>query len=190
MDSSWSKSLRADAYQFTNDDLGLNDMGAGVPTSISSSYVNSNRMISFFTRANYNFKDKYLFTATLRADGSSKFSSGHKWGVFPSVSGAWRMAEEPFIKKLNIFSDLKLRIGYGLAGNNRIGDFMSLETLDSVKYPNGSDIITGYVPSGIPSIDLQWEANKTLNIGLDMGFLAQRLIVTPEFYLNRSDHVC
>lgn len=95
---SWSKSLRADAYQFTNDDLGLNDMGAGVPTSISSSYVNSNRMISFFTRANYNFKDKYLFTATLRADGSSKFSSGHKWGVFPSVSGAWRMAEEPFIK--------------------------------------------------------------------------------------------
>ena len=186
---SWSKSLRADAYQFTNDDLGLNDMGAGVPTSISSSYVNSNRMISFFTRANYNFKDKYLFTATLRADGSSKFSSGHKWGVFPSVSGAWRMAEEPFIKKLNIFSDLKLRIGYGLAGNNRIGDFMSLETLDSVKYPNGSDIITGYVPSGIPSIDLQWEANKTLNIGLDMGFLAQRLIVTPEFYLNRSDHL-
>lgn len=92
-------------------------------------------MISFFTRANYNFKDKYLFTATLRADGSSKFSSGHKWGVFPSVSGAWRMAEEPFIKKLNIFSDLKLRIGYGLAGNNRIGDFMSLETLDSSKIP-------------------------------------------------------
>lgn len=94
-----------------------------------------------------------------------------------------------FHQKLNIFSDLKLRIGYGLAGNNRIGDFMSLETLDSVKYPNGSDIITGYVPSGIPSIDLQWEANKTLNIGLDMGFLAQRLIVTPEFYLNRSDHL-
>lgn len=186
---SWSKSLRADASQFATDDLGLNDMSAGTPTAISSSYVNSNRMISFFTRANYNIRDKYLFTATLRADGSSKFSSGHKWGIFPSVSGAWRMAEEPFIKKLNVFSDLKLRIGYGLAGNNRIGDFMSLETLGSVKYASGSDIITGYVPSRIPSTDLQWEANKTLNIGLDMGFLAQRLIITPEFYLNRSDHL-
>lgn len=186
---SWSKSLRADADQFANDDMGVNNMSTGNPTSISSSYVNSNRMISFFARANYNLKDKYLFTATLRADGSSKFSSDHKWGLFPSVSGAWRMAEEPFIKKLNVFSDLKLRIGYGLAGNNRISDFMSLETLSPVKYASGSDIISGYVPSRISSADLQWEANKTLNIGLDMGFLAQRLIITPEFYLNRSDHL-
>lgn len=186
---SWSKSLRADADQFANDDMGVNNMSTGNPTSISSSYINSNRMISFFARANYNLKDKYLFTATLRADGSSKFSSDHKWGLFPSVSGAWRMAEEPFIKKLNVFSDLKLRIGYGLAGNNRISDFMSLETLSPVKYASGSDIISGYVPSRISSADLQWEANKTLNIGLDMGFLAQRLIITPEFYLNRSDHL-
>lgn len=186
---SWSKSLRADANLFPNDDMGVNNMGIGNPTSISSSYVNSNRMISFFARANYNLKDKYLFTATLRADGSSKFSSDHKWGLFPSVSGAWRMAEEPFIKKLNVFSDLKLRIGYGLAGNNRISDFMSLETLSPVKYANSSDIISGYVPSRISNADLQWEANKTLNIGLDMGFLAQRLIITPEFYLNRSDHL-
>ena len=187
--SSWSKSLRADANQFANDDLGLNNMGAGVPTAISSSYINSNRMISWFTRANYNFKNKYLFTATLRADGSSKFGHNHKWGVFPSVSGAWRMSEEPFIKKLNLFSDLKLRVGYGLAGNNRIGDFMSLDLLNSIKYANGSDIITGYIPSSIPSVDLQWEANKTLNMGLDVGFLAQRIIITPEFYLNRSNHL-
>ena len=99
------------------------------------------------------------------------------------------MSEEPFIKKLNLFSDLKLRVGYGLAGNNRIGDFMSLDLLNSIKYANGSDIITGYIPSSIPSVDLQWEANKTLNMGLDVGFLAQRIIITPEFYLNRSNHL-
>lgn len=187
--SSWGKSLRAYADKFPNDDLGTNDMGAGNPTSISSSYVNSTKMISFFGRVNYNIKNKYLFTATIRGDGSSKFSSGHKWGVFPSISGAWRLSEEPFIKKLNTFSDLKFRIGYGLAGNNRVGDFMSLETLNSVKYPSSSEMITGYIPSRIPSADLQWEANKTLNIGIDLGFFDQRLTIAPEFYLNRSNHL-
>lgn len=186
---SWSKAMRASAAKFPNADLGLNDMGAGTPTSITSSYINSARMLSFFGRGNYNYKDKYLLTVTVRADGSSKFSSGSKWGFFPSISGAWRLGEEDFIKDLKVFSDLKLRVGYGLAGNNRIGDFLSLETLSSVKYPSGSDSSTGYVPARIPSTELKWEANKTLNIGIDMGFLGQRLIITPEFYLNQSDHL-
>lgn len=110
-------------------------------------------------------------------------------GIFPSISGAWRLSEEKFVKKLDVFSDLKLRAGYGLAGNNRIASYSSLALLESATYPSGENVSSGYARSGIPSVDLQWESNKTLNIGIDMGFWGQRLTITPEFYLNKSSHL-
>lgn len=187
--SSWSKSLRASAINFPNDDIGLNDMGTGTPNTITSKVVLDDKIVSFFARANYNFSEKYLLTATIRADGSSKFSENHKWGYFPSVSAAWRLGEEKFIKKLEVFSDLKLRAGYGLAGNNRIGNYASLDILQSVYYVNDATQVPGYIPSGIPSAYLQWESNATFNIGIDMGFLGQRITVSPEFYVNNSSHL-
>lgn len=181
--------MRASATNFPNNDIGLNDMGLGIPGTVDSNVSDDDKLLSFFTRINYNFTDKYLFTATLRADGSSKFSQDNKWGFFPSLSAAWRMGEEKFIKDLNIFSDLKLRAGYGMAGNNRIPSYASLELLGSVSYPNGNGTVPGYAPTAIPSRNLRWESNNTFNIGLDLGFLNQRLTISPEFYINNSTHL-
>lgn len=181
--------LRAAATQFPNDEIGLDDMNLGTPSSIRSGVNRDDNLLSFFTRANYNLHERYLFTATIRADGSSKFSKKNKWGFFPSFSAAWRLSEEDFIKKLNVFSDLKLRVGYGMAGNNRVASYASLDLLGSVPYVDGNEVINGYAPSGIPSENLKWESNKTLNTGIDMGFFQQRLTVTPEFYLNQSSNL-
>lgn len=187
--SRWTRFVKSSASGFPNNDIGLNDMSLGTPGTNLSGVNYDDRLLSFFTRVNYGYADKYLFTATLRADGSSKFSANNKWGVFPSLSAAWRLGEEEFIKKLNLFSDLKVRMGYGMAGNNRIASYTSLEMLGSVGYPSGNGTIPGYAPSGIPSIDLKWESNKTFNLGLDFGFLAQKLIISPEFYINRSTNL-
>lgn len=187
--SRWTQFVYSAANNFPNNDIGLDDMSLGVPTSIRSGVNDDDNLISFFARGNYNLGEKYLFTATVRADGSSKFSNANKWGFFPSVSAAWRLSEEAFIKKLQLFSDLKLRVGYGMAGNNRVVSYQSLDLLTSAGYPNGSVITPGYAPAAIPSAGLKWESNKTLNIGIDMGFREQRLIISPEFYVNKSTNL-
>lgn len=185
----WTRFMKATATHFPNDEIGLGDMALGTPSAIDTDENYNDKLVSFFTRANYDFHDKYLFTASLRADGSSKFGKNNKWGYFPAVSAAWRMAEEEFIKKLNIFSDLKFRIGYGLAGNNRIGSYNSLALLTSVLTAVGESHVPGYVAKQIPNPDLKWEANKTFNLGLDFGFLNQRITVSPEFYINKSSNL-
>lgn len=187
--SRWTKFLRAAATNFPNNDIGLDDMSLGVPSNIRSGVNYDDKLISFFARANYNLSEKYLLTATVRADGSSKFSKGNKWGFFPSVSAAWRLSEEAFIKKLNLFSDLKIRVGYGMAGNNRVAGYKSLDLLTSAGYPSNDGITPGYAPAGIPSEGLKWESNKTLNVGVDMGFLEQRITISPEFYINKSSNL-
>ena len=111
--SRWTRWVVSSATNFPNNDIGLDDMSLGTPGSITSNVNYDDKLISFFSRLNYNWGERYLLTATIRADGSSKFSDNHKWGFFPSVSAAWRLSEEEFIKKLNLFSDLKLRAGYG-----------------------------------------------------------------------------
>lgn len=187
--SGWNKNLRASATNFPNDDIGLDDMGLGTPNTTTTKVVYDDKLTSFFARANYNLNEKYLLTATVRADGSSKFSDKHKWGYFPSVSAAWRLGEEAFIKKLNLFSDLKVRMGYGLAGNNRVGSYSSLDLLKSTNYINDDSLVPGYVPAGIPSENLKWESNATFNLGVDFGFLEQRITVSPEFYINNSSNL-
>ncbi len=185
----WTRFMKATATHFPNDEIGLGDMALGTPSAIDTDENYNDKLVSFFTRANYDFHDKYLFTASLRADGSSKFGKNNKWGYFPAVSAAWRMAEEEFIKKLNIFSDLKFRIGYGLAGNNRIGSYNSLALLTSVLTAVGESHVPGYVAKQIPNPDLKWEANKTFNLGMDFGFLNQRITISPEFYINKSSNL-
>ena len=187
--SKWTQWVNSTVTNFPNNDIGLNDTSVGTPGTITSNVNYDDKLVSFFTRMNYNFGERYLLTATVRADGSSKFSKKNKWGVFPSVSAAWRLSEEDFIKRLGVFSDLKLRAGYGLAGNNRISSYASLSLLSSATYPSGETISPGYAPTGIPSEELQWESNKTLNVGIDMGFFNQRLTISPEFYLNKSSNL-
>lgn len=185
----WNRSFSAAAANFPNDDIGLGDLSLGLPTAVSSSENYDDKLLSFFARFNYGFKDKYLFTASFRADGSSKFGKNNKWGYFPAFSAAWRLGEEEFIKNLNIFSDLKVRLGYGMAGNNRIDSYVSLPMLTSVTYPNGDSTQPGYVSKQIPNPNLKWEANKTFNFGLDFGFFNQRLTISPEFYINHSSNL-
>lgn len=184
-----SRWLKAAANQFPNDDIGLGDMSLGIPTNIQSNQNYDDNILSFFGRVNYNYADRYLLTASLRADGSSKFGKDNKWGYFPAISAAWRLSEEDFIKNLNIFSDLKLRLGYGLAGNNRIGSYNSLAILSSVFTAMGNTLTNGYASKQIPNPNLKWEANKTLNMGIDLGFFNQRLTIAPEFYINKSSNL-
>ena len=186
--TTWTRFVQASSYNFPNDIVGLNDMSLGATPGLPQSYFNDdNKLISFFARGYYNFAEKYMLTVTYRADGSSKFAK--KWGVFPSASVAWRASEEKFIKDLNIFSDLKVRFGYGDAGNNRIGNYGSLALMGSVTAPFGTTTTTGYAPLQIPNKYLQWEANETMNLGFDMGFFNQRLIISPEFYINHSSQL-
>ena len=186
----WNRYFKASASNFPNDDIGLNDLSLGATPGIPQSYADyDDKLLSFFTRFNFNHKDKYLLTASMRMDGSSKFGEKKKWGFFPAVSGAWRMSEEEFIKSLNLFSDLKLRLGYGMAGNNRIPSYGSLPILGSVTYPQGNNTTPGYASTQIPNPYLMWESNKTFNAGFDIGLLDQRLTITPEFYINRSSNL-
>lgn len=102
-------------------------------------------------------------------------------GILSRFSAAWRLSEEEFIKDLNIFSDLKLRIGYGLSGNNRINSYQSLAIMSSVTAANANGAQAGYASSQVPNPDLKWEANKTFNLGLDFGFLNQRITFLLNF---------
>lgn len=185
----WTRYVETGTSNLPTDEFILGDMGLGTPSIADTNENDDDNLLSFFGRVNYDYADKYLFSATFRADGSSKFSKGNKWGFFPAVSAAWRMAEEEFIKNLNIFSDLKFRIGYGLAGNNRIGSYNSLALLTSLNTALGNTLVPGYASSTIPNDNLKWEASKTFNMGFDFGFLDQRITVAPEFYINRSSNL-
>jgi TonB-linked SusC/RagA family outer membrane protein len=186
----WNRYFNASSSNFPNDDIGLNDLSLGATPGIPQSYANyDDKLLSFFTRVNFNHGDKYLLTGSIRADGSSKFGEERKWGFFPAISGAWRLSEEEVIKNLDLFSDLKLRLGYGMAGNNRIPCYGSLPILGSVTYPQGNTTTSGYATTQIPNPYLMWESNKTFNAGVDIGLWDQRLTVSPEFYINRSSNL-
>ncbi len=150
-----------------------------------NSYKGVNRLISFFGRVTYNFASKYFLTATIRRDGSSKFGANNEWGWFPSVSGAWNIKSESFMSNANFVSNLKLRVGYGLSGNQEIPNY-----LDVISYgPNGT---APNPETGKPSInfeashnsnpDLKWEQNAELNIGIDYGFFKNKLSGSIDYY--------
>ena len=175
--------LKAGARKFDKINFGLADMSLGASPDKVITELGSDKMLSYFMRGNYSFKDKYLFAASVRADGSSKFGSNHKWGIFPAASFAWRVSEEDFIKEWGIFSNLKLRLSYGTAGNNRINNYLSLSKMGSVWIPyNGINTVAGFVSKQLHNPDLQWETNITSNFGLDVGFLNQRIQLSVDLY--------
>lgn len=152
-------------------------------TSTKSSYS----MVSYFGRVNYTYNNRYLFTATVRTDGSSRFGGNKKWGVFPSVSGAWRISEESFMAGLvPTISDLKLRASYGIAGNNRIGNYSAIGLLSTGFYPTGDNLQNIVSPSTIPNPNLSWEKVLQADVGLDLGLLNNRIRLEADFYNSRS----
>lgn len=139
-----------------------------------------NSLASFFGKLNYGFKDKYLLTASLRADGSSKFGVNRKWGYFPSVGLAWRVVDENFVKSFDQLSDLKIRASYGLTGNqNGIGDFAALGLWTGAASYQG---LAGLSPQQLANADLKWERTSQFNIGLDLGFFNNRLSLEANYY--------
>jgi TonB-linked SusC/RagA family outer membrane protein len=144
-------------------------------------------MISYLARANFSYLDKYFLTASIRKDGSSRFGKDNRWGTFPSVSGGWLMSKENFIKdKLTYVSNLKLRASYGEVGNNNIGDYSAIGLMRSTNYTFGSDKIGGYSPSSFSNSDLGWEKTQTTDLGVDLGFLNNRLNVSLDYYIANT----
>jgi TonB-dependent starch-binding outer membrane protein SusC len=146
-------------------------------------------MLSYFGRVNYKLLNKYLLTASLRADGSSVLSEGNKWGYFPSVAAAWVISEEQFLKSTDILNNLKLRLSWGISGNSAINPYQTLTILgsDKIYYTFGSQLITGQVPSILGNPDLTWETTSTYDIGLDVTLLKERITGTFDFYYSRTN---
>ena len=162
--------------------------GAPALASFSSAYSETS-MISYAARFNYSYKGKYLVTATIRRDGSSKFTKDNRWGTFPSAAVAWRISEEPFMQKTsNWLSNLKLRLSYGVTGNNTgIGAYDTQQTLSTpISYPFGSAYSTGYTASSIVNKDLQWETSTEYNAGIDFGFIGGRINGSIDVYQKTS----
>ena len=137
---------------------------------------------SFLARANYAFKDKYLLTATIRRDGSSRFGANNRWGTFPSASVGWRVSEESFMKGQSLVSDLKLRASYGLTGNNAIGNYRAIGQLATANYIIGDALTPGLGRSSFSNADLGWESMRQLDIGLDLAVVNNRVSFTADYY--------
>ena len=155
--------------------------------SSSNSYT-ENSMISYALRANYNWKNRYLLTATVRWDGSSKLTKDERWGCFPSVAAAWRITEEPFMQNISWLSNLKLRLSYGVTGNNTgIGNFDTQQTVAGpLYYYLDQAWQKGFYPSGIVNTILKWETSTEYNAGIDFGFLGGRINGSLDVYQKTS----
>ncbi|MFA6086279.1 TonB-dependent receptor [Mucilaginibacter sp.] len=142
-------------------------------------------LVSYFSRVQYSFKDKYLLSASLRADGSSRFGSNHRYGVFPSLSAGWRLIEEPFFKGISKLSDLKIRASYGVNGTNNLGgDYGAIPTLGTYNYVFGTtpSSVIGQAPNKVANPDLLWERSQTYDAGIDFGFFDNRITGSFDYY--------
>ena len=194
---SWEETTVADGfgltvYDFYNDDLGYKDLGMANKMDINgiwSSAESTLRMISFFGRANYSFNSKYMVQATVRRDGSSAFGKNNRWGTFPSASAAWRISEEEFIKDLNIFDDLKFRVGYGISGNSLGFDpYIATQVYGARGWYDRSETEKYRILAAIRNSnpDLKWEETAMFNIGLDFALWGGRLSGTIEYYNKKT----
>lgn len=177
------------ARNFPTDLLQYNNLGAGsTRTALTTGAVNW-KILSGFGRAVYNIRDRYILQATARRDGSSRFGANNKWAFFPSASLAWRVSEEGFMKNHTPFSDLKLRLSYGTTGNQAITEYQSLARLNTIYSAIGRNAeAVGLAPSGAaPNPNLKWEVQREGNVGLDMGFLNNRIALTLDAYQRTTN---
>jgi TonB-linked SusC/RagA family outer membrane protein len=168
------------------ENLPYNSSFYAVNTASTINGVTSNlierSILSFMGRANYSFNDKYLLTLTGRYDGSSVLAEGNKWAFFPSVAVAWRAGEEDFIKNMNLFSDLKVRLSYGEVGNDVVPPYSTQASLRKTTYDFDGIAAYGYAPNNIGNSELKWENSSEVNIGLNLGFVKNRIMLDLEFY--------
>lgn len=181
-----SEYLLGEAMDFPFDNLGNDNLGLGAtPSKVNTNYYDKT-LLSFFARANYNYDNRYLLTATVRTDGSTVFSNKNKWGFFPSFSAAWRVSEEAFMKDLKWISNFKVRFGWGIVGNDRISNYLSMDLYTDNKYGIGNSTVTVLTPKQLKNSNLKWEGSSSVNLGLDLGFFDNRLNVTADFFIKNT----
>ncbi len=189
-EENYNQYVSATNRNFLSDIFTYNNLAAGenlLPTDVSSSKELS-KLISFFGRMNYSFNGKYSLTASIRRDGSSKFGKNHKWGTFPAVSAAWTISDESFMSKLSFVKDLKVRVGYGVVGNqDGIDPYKSIalygrgdEYFDNGRWRNTYRYIQN------PNPDLKWEETSTLNFGTDFSLLDGRISGSIDYYIKKT----
>jgi TonB-linked SusC/RagA family outer membrane protein len=174
----------AHAERFPVDQIEWYDLGSGTNQRQVSSGFSDWALLSFFGRANYSLRGRYLFTVTARRDGSSRFGANNKWALFPSAAFAWRLSDEPFLRDRSPFDDLKLRVSYGTTGNQAVSQYQSLARLvpTFVGLGNNQELVA-LVPSGsAPNPDLKWETTRQFNIGVDAALLDSRVNITVDAY--------
>lgn len=155
----------------------------------AATYRNARTNLSFFGRVSYDYKSKYLISASVRHDGSSRFGANTKWGLFPSVSAGWKINEESFLKDVSWLNLLKLRASWGQAGNDRIGDYAYAAKLGEYNTSWGGEVVSGLAPSNIPNPDLQWERTTSMNFGFDWSMFKNRIQLNVDYYINRTDNL-
>jgi len=172
---------------FPDDRLGVNSIGSTTNVSEVASSRSEWSLASWLGRINYQYNQKFLFTATFRADGSSKFGSGNKWGYFPSVALGYRLSEEAFIKSLKVIDDLKIRASYGLTGNQEIGSYQSLARLvTSDIYIIDNQLVSGASQAGLANRELKWEKASQWDVGLDLSLFGNRLRLVADYYTKNT----
>ncbi len=178
---------------FLTDAFETNNLGTGSWLKAGKADMQSskdkNTLIAFFGRVNYNFKGKYMFSGSVRREGSSKFGDNNKWGWFPAVSAGWTISEESFMSDISAIDMIKLRVGYGVTGSLPNNSYMSLIKIGSVSrgyYYDGKWYSNAYGPSNNPNPDLRWEKNESLNIGVDFGFLSNRISGNIDVYQKKT----
>ena len=184
--------FRAETRDFVTDALGYNSLEAGAQLIPPTSQKETSRLISFFGRVNYNYRQRYYLTGVLRRDGSSRFGDGNKWAMFPAVSGAWRISEESFLAGNDLFDDLRLKAGWGVVGSQEIANYLSLAQLGADpdnRAVIGGVPITGVAPINFANPDLQWEETSSINVGLDYSLLAGKFSGSVEYYVKNTDNL-
>ena len=164
------------------------NLAGGANSNSSTSGFTKTNLISYLARANYVWKDRYFVTASIRFDGSSKLADGNKWGAFSSAALAWRISGEDFLKDVKWLSNLKLRVSFGQTGNDNVSAYQTQGSISGAKYYTfGTSDLIGYVPNNLRNLDLGWERTTEWNIGLDFGFLNNRISGSIEYYNRLTD---
>jgi len=184
-----SRILTAGAQNFPLDALETDNLAAGAQNTFTlGTSRNRNQLQSYLGRINYNFNDRYLVTASIRADGSSRFGENNKYGYFPSAAIGWRLSEESFLQPVDVLSELKLRASYGLTGSQEIGDYNSqilFGPLGSAVLGNAAQV--GVSATQLPNPDLKWETTAQFNVGLDFGLFSGRLTGSLDYFIKNTD---
>lgn len=187
-----SAGMSAENWDFSSDGLRYNNLGSGMKAAeegqvMMGSYKNDHKLISFFGRVSYDWKERYMVTFSLRHEGSSRFGANHKWGNFPAVSVGWRISDEPFMQGAGWIDDLKVRYDYGVTGNQDFGNYLSLSTYRAFGwYQYNGSLFHVWGPSKNTNTELRWEKGHNQNIGLDFSLFNYRLSGSLNYFIRKQ----